>query len=59
MAETETIYPEDLSVYHGDDPRGEYYCPDCGGVMYCVDETPSGDAVYECQKCLKNIKVGL
>lgn len=38
-----------LEPYKGTDPRGEYICPDCGGVMYCVGETASGDAIYQCQ----------
>jgi hypothetical protein len=38
-----------LEKYDGVDPRGAYVCPVCGGVMYCVEETASGDALYQCQ----------
>jgi hypothetical protein len=42
---------EDLQKYQGDDIRGEYICPDCEGVLYCVGEAKGGDPVYQCQQC--------
>lgn len=47
----------DLKKYHGDDSRGEYVCSECGGVLYCVEETKAGDAIYQCQKCFTELKV--
>lgn len=50
----------DLETYQIKDLKemeGEYLCPNCGGIMLCVNETKAGDAVYECQKCLSEILV--
>ena len=42
---------EDLERYQGEDERAEYICSQCGGAMYCIEETKIGDAVYQCQSC--------
>lgn len=42
----------DLEKLTGSDDQGEYYCPHCRGTLYCIDESKSGDPVYQCQQCL-------
>jgi len=56
---SESYELHELKKYHGADPRGEYICPHCGGVLYCVDETKVGDPIYQCQKCFKESVVSL
>lgn len=53
MGDLETYQIVDLK----ENTEGEYLCPNCGGIILCVDETKAGDAVYECQKCLSEILV--
>lgn len=34
-----------------------FECPECGGYMYIIEETPAGDEVYQCVSCFEKIGV--